>query len=303
MNYSMKLSDFFQDSDILRDGEFHTLGYVDSNTKGTLSYCDTISYLQKANQNQNIGCIITKKQIADQVEPHKGVVLSPNPRNTFYVLHNSLLENKNYGLRLEYDMGDKCTIHHSAVVSKRTRIGHNVTIAENVVIKDEVMIGDNTFVDAGVVIGCEGLLYVVEDGNLVFVRHVGGVKIGKNVTILSNAVIARSIHDHLLTTVGENTIIGVASNVGHEAKIGNNCAISSHCVIARRAKICDGAWVGPSSVIREHVMIGKFAQVKMGSIVVKDVKENQAVSGNFALDHKINLLHYAQVEEAIKNRA
>lgn len=298
----MKLSDFFQDSDIIKDGEFFTLGYVDSNKKDTLSYCDTVSYLEIAKQNKNITCIITKKELVGQVESHRGVILSPNPRNTFYKLHNSLLEDKIYGLRLEYDIGKNSTIHPSAVVSKRARIGDNVTIAENVIIKDEVMIGDNTFIDAGAVIGCEGLLYIVEDGKHIFIKHGGGVKIGKNVAILSNAVVTRSIHDDLLTTIGDNTIIGVASNVGHEAQIGNNCTLGSHCIIARRAIICERAWIGPSSFIREHVTIGKYAQVKVGSVVVKDVEESQSVSGNFALDHKINLLHYAQVEEAIMSR-
>ena len=32
--------------------------------------------------------------------------------------------------------------------------------AENVVIKDETIIGDHTFIDAGAVIGCEGILYI-----------------------------------------------------------------------------------------------------------------------------------------------
>ncbi len=33
-------------------------------------------------------------------------------------------------------------------------------VAENVVIKDETIIGDHTFIDAGAVIGCEGILYI-----------------------------------------------------------------------------------------------------------------------------------------------
>ena len=294
----MKLSDFHQYIDIVRDGEFDTLGYVDSTTNCTAAYCDTVHYLEKANQNDNITSLITTKSLAKRTVPKKGLAISPNPRVAFYRLHEWMLLNSHYSLGFEYGIGKDCTIHPSAIVSKRTKIGNNVTIAENVVIKDEVVIGDNTAIDAGAVIGCDGLLYMIEDKKKKFIRHGGGIKIGKDVTILSNAVIVKSIHNTLLTNIGDNVIIGISSNIGHEAQIESNCAISNNCVIARRAKICEGAWIGPSSVIREHVRIGRFAHVKLGSIVVKDVKDHQSVSGNFALDHKTNLLYYSVLKKS-----
>jgi UDP-3-O-[3-hydroxymyristoyl] glucosamine N-acyltransferase len=102
----------------------------------------------------------------------------------------------------------------------------------------------------------------------------------------------RSIHDSLLTTIGDHTIIGIASNIGHEAQIGRNCVISGNCVIARRARIEEGAWIGTSSFVREYVKIGKFAKVMAGSVVIQDVGEKQSVSGNFAIDHRVNAMEY-----------
>ena len=203
------------------------------------------------------------------------------------------MESPDYGLKLEYGTGRQCTIHPSAIVSPRSRIGNNVHIGANVVIKDEVSIGDNTFIDAGAIIGCEGLLYIMDEKRVVFIKHAGGVKIGNNVTILSQAVIAKSVHASFLTLIGDNSIIGISTNIGHEAQIGNNCVISSKCVIARRAKIGEGARIGPSATIREHVRIGPNAQVKLGSVVIEDVKANGSVSGAFALNHTTNLRqHY-----------
>lgn len=291
----MKLSDFFQHNLLRSDGEFITLGYVDSNILGTLAFCDSIFYLNKANQNTNISCVILKEDIGDQAGYEKGVVVADNPRNTFYTLHHSLLSNRDYGLQLEGRIGENCSIHPSATVSKDTIIGDRVTIAENVVIKDGVIIGDNTFIDTGAVVGCDGLLYMRdEEDNVTFIRHAGGVTIGHNVTILSNAKIVRSVHDSHLTSIGNNSIVGISSNIGHEAKIGDNCVLSSNCVVARRATLGDGVWVGPSSVIREHVMIADGAQVKLGSVVVKDVAKGQVVSGNFALEHNRNLMSYVK---------
>jgi len=288
----MRLSDFFEKINILREGEFITLGHARSHVKGTLAYCDTIFYLKIAEQNENISCIITTKELADEENFSQGCVLSDNPRNAFYRLHNRLVENHAYPLKIEYGMGMNCHIHASAQISKRTRIGDRVTIGEYVVIKDEVIVGDGTSIDAGVVVGCEGILYMQEEGGNIFVKHAGGVRIGKDVHVLSHAIIVRSIHDNPLTTIGDHTIIGITSIIGHEAQIGRNCIISGNCMIARMAQIEEGAWIGTSSFIREYVKIGKFAKVMAGSVVIQDVCERQAVSGNFAIDHRINAMEY-----------
>jgi len=288
----MRLSDFFHDESLIRDSRFSLLGYVDSSKKDTLAYCDIFSYVVRAMQNKNVSCVITTRELADHVEATKGLVVSSNPRNEFFKFHNKLVEEDLIRLEIDYGIGENCSCHPTAIISKRTKIGNNVIINENVVIKDNVMIGDNTFIDAGAVIGCQGLLYIIENDKNIFVRHAGGVKVGSNVTILSNAVIAQSINNSCLTEIGDYSIIGIATNIGHEARIGAKCVISGNCVIARHAFVNDGASIGSSAFVREHVIIGTGAQVKAGSIVVKDVGNNQAVSGNFAMEHNRHLRLY-----------
>ena len=296
----MKLSEFFDKDEIVLDGEFSTLAYVDSRDAGSLAYCDTLFYVEKANKNSKITCVITKKDLCSRIGSEKGIVVSRHPRVAFYELHNLLLEKGGYGLKIDHNIGRGCSIHPSAIISLNTSIGNNVRIAENVVIKDGVTVGDNTFIDAGAVVGCDGLLYTVEDARISFVRHAGGVSIGNNVVILSSAVIAKSVHGSLLTTIGHNTIIGVSSTIGHEVQIANNVVISTNCVIARRARIGEGTRIGPSSVVREHVTIGEAARIHLGSIVVEDVDRGQSVSGNFALDHMVNLMEYTKMKRAKK---
>lgn len=285
----MKISEFDFGVKILHDNRFDSLGYIDSDIEKTLAYCDNISYLMKADKNENISCIITTEELAGHVYKTKGLGIASTPRVSFYKIHNWFVENNRYKVRYEYSIGQHCEIHPTAVVSDCVKIGNNVSIGENVVIKDHVIIGDNTFIDSGAIIGCDGLLYFKDRENIVYVRHAGGVQIGNNVTILSNAIVARSIHNSCYTVIGDHSIIGITTNIGHEAQIDENCVIAGNCVIARRVKICEGAWIGPSSVIREHVKIGKKAQVKLGSIVIKSVEDNKTVSGNFAINHKMNL--------------
>ncbi len=285
----MKLSDFDFGIKIMLDSEFETLGYVDSGIEQTLAYCDNISYLLKADKNKHINCIITTEDLAKQIKNTKGIAISPDPRVLFYKIHHWFFENNKYQVRYKHGIGENCNIHSSAIVSTFSKIGNNVSIGENVVIKDHVVIDDNTTIDSGAIIGCDGLLYFKDGPNIVYVKHAGGVQIGKSATILSNAIIAKSIHNSCFTTIGNNSIVGITTNIGHEAQIENNCVIAGNCVIARKARICEGAWIGPSSVIREHVIIGRNAQVKLGSIVIKSIGANQIVSGNFAVGHTRNL--------------
>jgi UDP-3-O-[3-hydroxymyristoyl] glucosamine N-acyltransferase len=140
----MRLSDYFPNSNIARDGEFDTLGYVDSVVRNTLVYCDNIRYLDKANNNTNVSSIITTSALLSKISPIRAVLVSVNPRNTFYKLHQLMLGKSQYGLKLEYGIGKNCSVHPSAHVSPLTQIGNDVTISEKVVIKDEVSIGDNT---------------------------------------------------------------------------------------------------------------------------------------------------------------
>ncbi len=288
----MKLANYFQADQLIQDGDFTCLGYADSPKPGTLAFCDSIFYLKKANANPHLTGIITSPELAGEVARNRGIVAAANPRRAFYQLHNVLIENALPQVLADYGQGSNCNIHPTAVVSPRTKIGDHVTIAENAVVKAETEIGDHTFIDANAVIGSDGLLYFEEDGRTRFIRHAGGVKVGRRVTILSSAVIVKSVHDSLLTEVGDRSIIGVGTNVGHEAQVGKDCAISSHCVIARRARVSDGVRMGPGAIIREHVRIGPGAHVRMGSAVIEDVVARQSVSGSFAVDHKISLKAY-----------
>lgn len=291
----MRLSEFNEGAEITRDGDFATLGYVDSGVQGTLVFCDVVSYLERARQNTNVSCVITTQDLAQQALSKWGVAISPRPRIAFYRIHNRMQREGLYpGFGFEYGIGAGCSIHSSAIIGDRVRIGANTIVDERVVIKDYTFIGDGCHIHAGAVIGCDGILHMDEGNGIQTIPHAGGVLIGNGVGILANAVVVRSIHYSPLTEVGDHSIVGIASNIGHEARVGCNCVISANCVIARRARISDGAWIGTSSMIREHITIGRSARVMAGSIVVKDVADLQSVSGNFAVEHRRNLLEYAR---------
>ena len=278
-----RLSDYFDLSEVRSDGAFEDLGHADSVVADTLAYCDTIQYLGIAGANPCVTCILTTADLAAQAPIGKGLVVSANPRNAFYRLHESIDSGQSQG---------EARIHASAIISPKAKIGRGVAIAARVVIMDDVVVGDHSFIDVGAILGAEGLLYIRENGNNQRIRHRGGLLIGSHVTILANAVIARAIHPGQPTHIDDYSIIGIASTIGHEVRVGRNCVISGNCVIARRAFIGDRAWVGTSAMVREYVHVGAGASVKAGSVVVEDVPEGAEVSGNFAVSHTRRMMQY-----------
>ncbi len=278
-----QLSDYFDQSEVRVDGNFVDLGHADSMVAETLAHCDTVHYLEMAGTNACVTCILTSPDLAARVPSGKGLVISENPRNAFYRLHERL----GAGRPL-----DETMIHPSAIVSPKARVGKGVVISARVVIMDDVAIGDYSFIDAGAILGAEGLLYIREDGNNRRICHRGEVRVGKHVTILANAVVARAIHPGQPTEIEDHSIIGIASTVGHEARVGRNCVISGNCVLARRVRLGDQAWIGTGAVVREYIRIGVGASVKAGSVVVEDVPDGAEVSGNFAVPHARRVMKY-----------
>jgi UDP-3-O-[3-hydroxymyristoyl] glucosamine N-acyltransferase len=278
-----RLSEYFSPDEVRGDGDFSDLGHADSRVPNTLAYCDSVHYLEVANANPNVSCLLATSELAIKVAAEKGVVALANPRNAFYRLHERLDSSPHH---------DETVIHPSAIVSPKAKIGQGVVISERVVIRDDVEVGDGSFIDAGAILGAEGILYIQEDGDNRRIRHRGAVTIGSHAVILANAVVVRAIHPGQPTVIGDNAIVGIASTIGHEAHLERNCVISGNCVIARRARIGEGAWIGTSAMVREYVRIGARASVKAGSVVVEDVPEGAEVSGNFAVPHGRRLLQY-----------
>jgi UDP-3-O-[3-hydroxymyristoyl] glucosamine N-acyltransferase len=295
----MKLSNYVAMDLVNRDGEFSVLGNANSNTSSTLCFADSIHYVEMANQNNNVSCLIVNSELATAVDSSKGLVISSNPRQVFYAVHEKLRTTGQYKMNFSYGRGNQAEIHPTAYVSDKAWVGNNTYIGPNVSILDNVFIGDDCFIEAGATIGGEGILYDKYDGNIKLLRHGGGVKIGNGVTVLSNAAIAKSIFPHILTTIGDHSIIGVSAIIGHEAMIGKNCVISGNSLVARGVDVGNEAWIGSSAVIREYIVIGASAKIKAGSIVVKDVKPNQEVSGNFAVEHRNHLRSFLKMEKGL----
>lgn len=300
-----RLSDWLPECDILRDGVFDCLDEASAINSNSLVYCQTIHFFDQALKNNNVTSIIIPVELSElSLERSSfrevGIAAINDPRRAFFKLYAQINHLDNASLELESTgIGNQCNIHKTAIIDPNSYIGNNVTISANVVIESHSIIEDDVYIAPNVVIGAEGLMTVRnDDGSLLIVQHSGGVLIERGCQLLAGVVIAKSMFQQF-TSIGKYTQLGIMSNIGHGAVIGESCVISGNSVVAGRTRLGNNVWVGASSSIAQGLKIGAGAQIKMGSVVVGNVKENEAVSGNFAVNHRLNMKRFLKVEDNV----
>lgn len=272
--------------EVYRTGSFETLGLnIASVEKKILSFIEEEKYLKDI--KKSITCIITKRELVDKVPSGIGIIISANPRITFFNLHNKLLNNDNYCReKARTIIGSNCSIKDSAIISDyNVVIGNNVVIEENVIIRENVVIGDNTVIRAGVIIGGEGF-ECKRNGETTFsVKHLGGVLIGHDVEIQYNSCVDKAVYPWDDTIVGDYCKIDNFVHLGHACKIGMRTMIAANAVIGGRTVIGNDCWIGITATISNGLNIGDNVRMNIGSVVTRDIESNNSVTGNFAIEH------------------
>ncbi|CAB3664961.1 DapH/DapD/GlmU-related protein [Achromobacter aegrifaciens] len=291
--HPLPISDFFPAEAIIRDGSFATLDEVDTSIAGSLVYCQTLHYLQKAAENACVSAILCPRELTGELtDSAVAVIAADDPRRWFFDLYLRLTTSGEIFPEMDFGIGQDCLLHPSAVISPKALLGNRVVVGPHAVIEDYCRIGDDVEIGPNVVIGAEGLLTIRRpDGSLMRIRHAGGVEVGDGCQILAGVVIAKSLFRRF-TRIGKHGQVGIMTNIGHGAQVGDECVVSGNSVVAGRSHLGNRVWVGTSASIAQGLTIGEGAQIKMGAVVVADVPAGATVSGNFAVNHRINMARY-----------
>jgi len=271
---------------VVRDGEFDSLGKARHTLPQMLTFLESIKYLSEVISNSYISCIITTKEIADQVPTKLSVAISTSPRKVFSDLHNYLAtETDFYWKPFESIVDPTARIHPRAIIAdQNVKIGRGVVIEAGAVVCEKCIIGEDVIIRSGTVVGGEGFEYHMVNGRQQRVVHAGGVYLGDRVDIHCNCTIDRSIFGDM-TVIGSDTKIDNHVHIAHRVKIGENCLIVAGAIISGNVTIGNGVWIGPNATITNGITIGDNAKVTLGSVVVCDTQEKKCVTGNFAVEH------------------
>ena len=283
----MRLSDL-NFGKVEKDGEFNWLGLTaeDYQGKKVLTFLNDEKYYKEIENNKSITCIITTEEVAKKIKENKyGVILSKNPRKDFFELHNKLVKENFYFTKKENKISKK------AIISKNANIGeYNIIIEDDVIIEAGVTIYENVtikkgaIIKSGTILGADGFQYIKEKEEIIKVEPAGELEISENVVIHNNTIIDKGIFGK--TFIGENTKIYNLVHVAHDSKIGKNVFLTAGVIVCGRVKIRDNSYLGPNCTVKNGLILGENSKVSMGSVVTRDVKDNEVVTGNFAIPHK-----------------
>jgi acyl-[acyl carrier protein]--UDP-N-acetylglucosamine O-acyltransferase len=265
-------------------------GFVHTRQQGVVCLAMNRDYLISARENPFVRAVITPPEVAGDLElSDKTLILSRRAEELYLHLH---VEQALPHVEDLFEIHASAVIDANAMLRGRVRIEAGVRIGSRAVINGPVTVHADTCIDAGAIVGCDGLYAKSIRGCRMHMPHFGGVEIGEQAYIHAGAVIVRSALMGEATRIGNAAHIGIMANVGHDAEIGEAATLSSHCVIAGRARIGARAWIGASATVSNAIRIGEGARVRLGAVVVRDVPPGGDVSGNFAIDHARTLRNY-----------
>ncbi len=161
-------------------------------------------------------------------------------------------------------IGNGVTIEPFAYVSGDVVIGDNTWIGPNVTIMDGARIGSNCRIFPGAVISA-----IPQD--LKFRGEVTTAEVGNNVTIRECVTINRGTASRGFTKVGNNCLLMAYVHIAHDCVVGNNVILGNATQLAGEVEVEDFAILSGGCLVHQFERIGSHTMIQGGSRVNKDI--------------------------------
>ena len=205
-------------------------------------------------------------------------------------------------------VGNKTKIMASTVIGGQVEIGDDCLIYPGCLIADHIKIRNRVILQQGAVIGSDGFAYVTQkESNLerrmrncwdlvdesnphLKIPQIGTVILEDDVEIGSCTTIDRATMG--ATTVGRGSKIDNQVMIAHNCKLGEEVLVVAQVAIAGSCTVGDRVVIAGQAGVVDHLNIGKDAIVQGQAGVMRDIKENDVVSGAPAMytrDHMTQL--------------
>lgn len=92
--------------------------------------------------------------------------------------------------------------------------------------------------------------------------------------------IAPSVIVNALAKIADNCILNTRCVVEHECIIESGAHIAPGTVLAGNVTVGENSFIGANSVVKQGVKIGNGVTIGAGSVVIKDIPDNEIWAGN-----------------------
>ena len=167
-------------------------------------------------------------------------------------------------------------VHPQAEIARNVVIEPFVTIAKNVVIGEGTWIGSNVSIMEGARIGknCRifpGAVISAIPQDLKFEGEETTAEIGDNTTIRECVTLNRGTRSKYKTTVGKNCLLMAYVHIAHDCTIGDNVIMGNASQFAGEIIVGDWAIFSGLVAVHQFVNVGSHVMISGGSLVRKDV--------------------------------
>ncbi len=181
-------------------------------------------------------------------------------------------------------LGDRVVLHPNVVIGNQVAIGDDTMVCPNVSILERCRIGCRVVIQAGTVIGSDGFGFVFDQGRYHKMPQVGIVQIDDDVEIGANNTIDRATMGKtwLKTGIKTDNLVHIAHNV----TIGEHSVIVAHVGIAGSTTIGRHAVIAGQAGIGGHLTLGDQVTVGPQCAVAQSVADKQVISSTtLAMPH------------------
>jgi UDP-N-acetylglucosamine acyltransferase len=191
-------------------------------------------------------------------------------------------------------------IHRSAIISRKARLGKNVSVGPYAIIEAGAIIGENTRLEGAVQIlnsttigkNCrifQGAIIGQIPQDLKYRGEDTGVVIGDNNVIREYVTVNLATKARGVTRIGDNNLIMAYSHVAHDCVIGNENILANNATLAGFVEISRKVVIGGLAAVHQYCRVGEFSIIGGCSKVVQDIPPFSMCDGHPAEVKGINL--------------
>lgn len=188
------------------------------------------------------------------------------------------------------------TIHPTAIVSSKAKIGDNNIIFPFTIIDDDVEIGNNCEIGPSAVlyngarIGSnvkikQGVSVANKPQDLKFGNEATLFIVGDNTVLHEFVTLHRGTHETGFSRIGKNCLLMAYTHVAHDCVVGDNVIFANAVQIAGHVNIEDWVIIGGTSAVHQFCKIGIHSMIGANTVAVKDVPPF-VLSGRFPIKYE-----------------